>query len=158
MGIEIERKFLLKTTPKDLLQGCTGQSIDQGYLVLDPERELRVRRKGGDYYLTSKSSGGLVRTENEQRIDVDQFELLWPFTEGRRLQKTRFAVDVNGHQGDLDVYSGSLDGLIVLEIEFEDVERAGQFVVPDYVLKELTEDKRYKNAYLALQGLPVARE
>ncbi len=51
MGIEIEKKFLVGTLPKNL---GPGVDICQGYLVNTPEKVVRVRIKGDKGFLTIK--------------------------------------------------------------------------------------------------------
>ena len=47
---EIERKFLVKNP--DFLKGKKGFKIVQGYLSDDPQRNVRVRIKGDQAFLT----------------------------------------------------------------------------------------------------------
>jgi CYTH domain-containing protein len=58
----------------------------------------------------------------------------------------------NGYQLELDVYQGSLAGLVVAEIEFESVEESQRFSLPSWFGTEVTEDKHYKNSHLAMKG------
>ena len=41
-----------------------------------------------------------------------------------------------------------------MEIEFENKELADKFKTPDWVIKDVTADIRYKNGYLARYGIP----
>ena len=88
--MEIERKFRLGTLPARQILG-SGIRVDQGYLLIG-EGELRVRRKGDRCYLTVKAEGGLERDEWDTPMPAWAFILLWPKTEGRRIEKTRYAV------------------------------------------------------------------
>ena len=54
----------------------------------------------------------------------------------------------------IDIFSGELDGLAYLEIEFENQEEANAFTTPDWVIKDVTSDLNYKNGYLARYGIP----
>jgi adenylate cyclase len=57
--------------------------------------------------------------EEEMEIDAERFTRLWPLTEGRRLEKTRYLIPGSGDLTiELDVYSGGLRGLMVAEVEF----------------------------------------
>ena len=55
---------------------------------------------------------------------------------------------------EVDVYEGSLEGLVVAEVEFESEDEAGEFEPPAWVGEELTGDPRYANEALAVDGLP----
>jgi len=154
MTHEIERKFLLNDIPFQELQSAKKLNIMQGYLLLDKNSELRVRKVGNSYCLTRKSGAGLVREENEQEINEGLFNFLWPLTEGHRVEKLRFAFNYDRHECELDIYSGALSDLIVMEVEFDSTEEANSFQPPHFVKREITEDRRYKNAVLAKFGKP----
>ena len=153
--MEIERKFLLRSLPPGLAD-APAHVIVQGYLALTPEGvELRVRRKGKDYFLTVKHGGGLRRIEVELPLPAHEFEVLWPLTAGRRLRKTR--CDLPGPDGlkiEVDLYEDALAGLQVAEVEFPDEESAGRFQPPDFCGREITCDPEYRNETLTRLGLP----
>jgi hypothetical protein len=85
---EIERKFLIREMPADLTSRPHAD-ISQGYLVsLDDGLQVRLRKTGERYSLTYKRGMGNVREEREVELTVEQFAVLWPATEGKRLVKT----------------------------------------------------------------------
>jgi adenylate cyclase len=155
--MEIERKYLADRLPDDL-DKYPAREIDQGYLAITDDVEVRVRRYGDQTFLTIKSGGDLARVEEEIEIEARRFDALWPLTEGRRLQKRRYAIPAgDGLTIELDVYHGSLSGLRVAEVEFDSADAAEAFAPPRWFGRELTDDPRYKNKRLATGGLPAAR-
>jgi adenylate cyclase len=154
-GVEIERKFLVDRAPPDLGE---GERIEQGYLGVGEDGvEVRIRRRAGTTTLTVKSGPGLVRTVEEIAIDERRFESLWPLTDGRRVTKTRHLVRLDGGlEAELDVYSGAHDGLLTAEIEFPTLEASREFEPPAWLGRELTDDARFANQALALEGRPPA--
>lgn len=152
--LEIERKFLVSQLPEGLLEKAVGEEIKQGYLILENQRELRIRQRDTQCWMTLKEGSGLERFEQECQIPDKQFKMLWPLTEGKRIEKTRYLVEKGGHVFEIDIFSGSLVPLLVLEVEFCSIKASQKFRVPDFVKKEVTEDKNYKNAALATCGLP----
>jgi adenylate cyclase len=154
-AIEIERKFLVAEPPSDL-ERWPSTEIEQGYLaIVEDGPEVRVRRRDGETWLTVKAGTGRVRVEEEIEIEADRFERLWPLTEGRRIEKTRYEIDAgDGLVIELDVYKGDLEGLLVAEVEFDSEEAADAFAPPDWVERDVTEDARYKNQRLATSGAP----
>jgi len=67
MSLEIERKFLVRDT--SVIEGVGGIEIRQGYLSIDPERSVRVRRAGELAFVTIKgASSGPARAEFEYEI------------------------------------------------------------------------------------------
>jgi len=154
-AIEIERKFLVAQRPADL-ERWPATAIEQGYLAIaQAGPEVRVRRRAGRTWLTVKAGGGRVRVEEEIEIEADRFERLWPLTEGQRIEKTRYEIPADdGLVIELDVYSGDLDGLVTAEVEFASEEAAEAFAAPAWLGPDITEDVRYKNQRLAVDGAP----
>ena len=152
--VEIERKFLLRSVPQELIAETEGESIRQGYL-LSGNSELRIRERAGTCTMTVKSGSGLERFEQECVIPQEQFDMLWPLTAGQRIDKVRYAVPRGTLLYEIDIFNGDLAPLQILEIEFNSVEDSQEFNAPDYVVSEVTDNKAYKNAALALKGLPV---
>jgi len=135
------------------LEDLKCEQIIQGYLSISSDGvEIRIRRKGDACFETVKSQGVLTRNELEVEISQDQFLALWPATEGRRLEKCRYTMTENGHQVELDVYRGLLEGLVVAEVEFESAEESRRFAPPTWFGDEVTNNKHYKNSSLALHG------
>ena len=154
MPKEIERKFCVRKMPN--LAACTGVEIAQGYLAVGGT-EVRVRRKGDQFYQTVKMGTGVKRTEVEMALSRAQFDLLWPLTAGRRVKKVRYELTEGKWTIELDVYRGRLKGLVVAEVEFESVAESARFVPPPWFGRDVTDDDRYKNANLAQRGLPDDR-
>lgn len=150
---EIERKFLVTEMPR----AESGRTeIEQGYLALGEEREVRLRRAGDELFLTAKSGAGEVREEVEVRIDPQAFAALWPLTAGRRVRKVRHYVPIGeGRRAEVDVYDEALDGLRTAEVEFDSLADADRFTPPPWFGAELTGDPSYANHSLATEGLPA---
>ncbi len=145
---EIERRFLVRNLPPDYLQ-YPSLPIVQGYLAIEENgNAVRLRRMGGDFFLTVKSSGTMVREEREIAISADQFDVLWPNTEGRRIVKDRHVIPYGYLKIELDVFKGKLKGLIVAEIEFESVAAALVFQKLEWMGIEVTENPLFNNRYL----------
>ena len=147
MGTEIERKFRVRS-----LEGVDlgpGEAIRQGYLAEGDEVEVRLRITADECVLAVKAGGGLQRVEVERSLTTDEREGLWPHTAGRRLEKVRHRVDAGGHTAEVDVYGGSLAGIVVAEVEFESTAEAGTFTAPRWFAEELTGRPEWSNAALA---------
>jgi len=152
--MEIERKFLVDRIPEGLA-GPEGVTIDQGYLAIDERSEVRLRRAGDALTLTVKNGHGQSRRETEVTVDQPTFDDLWPESEGRRVGKVRRKVDLGqGLVAELDVYGGELEGVTVVEVEFESEAAAGEFLPPAWFDRELTGDKAWANQSLATAGRP----
>jgi adenylate cyclase len=158
MGVEIERKFLVRNL--SAIRGHDGVAIRQGYLSVEPERTIRVRWAGNRGFLTIKGADAstaavpaatvsppAVRPEYEYEIPAQDADALLDEIALRPLiEKTRYRVDEGGLVWEVDVFAGENEGLVVAEVELasEYVELA----VPEWVGAEVTADPRYLNASL----------
>jgi adenylate cyclase len=153
MPLEVERKFLLPEAP-GWLGDHPATEVEQGYLVIAGELEVRLRAADGHRLLTVKRGHGEVREEVEIQLSAEQFDALWPLTEGQRISKRRHVVPIDGLKAEVDVYGARLEGLVVAEIEFSSQEQAEGFQAPDWLGEEVTGDDRYANQSLATAGAP----
>ena len=157
--LEIERAWLLRGEPT-LPDDRTSIHIEQGYL-LGPDgtrHGARLRRAvdpGGAVHctMTRKSGMGLVRHEEEHVLDAASFDRLWPLTLGRRLSKIRHVVPHGSLRWEIDGFIG-ID-LWLAEVELPSVDT---IVEPPpwlagWILREVTDDLRYRNSALALRGV-----
>lgn len=71
MSIEIERKFLLPEVPA-WPSNAKVVRIEQGYLAIEEEVEVRLRRTEEKCLLTGKRGHGEVREEIEISLDREQ--------------------------------------------------------------------------------------
>ena len=151
---EIERKFLVREIPRNL-ETHSAVDILQGYLAIsDDGTEVRLRHTRQTYILTVKSGKGIRRYERETALSREQFERLWPMTEGKRVEKKRHKIAMSSFTIELDIYQGTLEGLRTAEVEFKTQDEAVSFTPPSWLDKDVTLDERYKNKNLALNGLP----
>lgn len=155
---EIEKKWLIRQEdiPYDLSK-AEKYEIVQTYLNFSPE--IRVRNINNDeYVLTIKCDTalkGFVREEHEWLISREEYEHLLTKQEGNTITKTRYRfVDDNGMEMEIDIFSGDLEGLAYLEIEFIDTESSEKYGNPDWIIKDVTTDLLYKNGHLARYGVP----
>lgn len=156
---EIEKKYLLHGVPEGL-DKFPSEHIRQGYLAIGSDYELRIREKvsnkGIKYTMTFKGGSGLTRDEYEVTVDKSAFSSLWPKTDGKRIEKTRYMVPIeNGLTLEVDVYE-NIPGLVVAEIEFPNADVAAGFVAPKIIAgaKDVTGVQEFANQSLAVHGIP----
>jgi adenylate cyclase len=146
---EIERKFLIKRLPLEILRSRHFR-IRQGYLATETGgRHVRLRQRGKTNLLTFKLGRGVVREEREIRLSGKQFAILWPATTGRRLRKVRYEVRWKNFTVEIDIYQGSNRGLVIAEVEFPSEASCRKFNPPSWFGREVTGQKRYSNVRLA---------
>lgn len=145
MGVEIERKFLLKNSNWNRSQATI---MAQGYLNRDKGRNVRIRVAGKEAFITIKGENrGAVRAEFEYPIPVADAKAMLALCDGPLVVKTRYTVEYKGFTWEVDVFDGDNLGLVVAEIELDSEDQ--MFEKPDWVGQEVTEDPRYYNANLS---------
>lgn len=147
MGVEIERKFLVKGDRWRSLS--SGTAYRQGYLTSGGGRSVRVRIAGESAFLTIKGpSDGLSRLEFEYPIPLaDAQQLLDTLCDRPQIHKIRYRIEYEDVIWEVDEFLGDNAGLIVAEVELSNVEQT--VALPDWVGQEVSGDPRYFNSYLA---------
>ena len=148
MGIEIERKFLVRNTDWKKLV-VASSPCTQGYIALEGSGSVRVRVLGEKGFLTLKGPRiGISRTEFEYEIPKEEAEsLLESFCDEALISKVRHKVNYAGNLWEIDEFTGTNEGLTLAEIELR--QEAQSVTLPDWVGKEVSEDERFFNARLA---------
>lgn len=146
---EIERKFVVRKLPANLEQ-FPHRLVEQGYLATGPGGlQVRLRKSGDKLSLTYKRDDSGGRIEREVELTPEQFNVLWPASEGRRLTKTRYDVPHGDRLVEVDIYRGRHEGLVVAEVEFADENSARAFQPPDWLGADVSGKPRYSNVRLA---------
>ncbi len=147
MGVEIERKFLLRNEAWRA-QADEGVYFHQGYLSTTPERVVRVRQMGERAVLTIKGKGdGITRPEFEYEIPLDDAQsMLRALCLQPTIEKRRYKLALGSHTWEIDVFDGDNHGLVVAEIELSS--EAEIFEKPEWLGDEVSHDSRYLNSNL----------
>ncbi|CAH1209176.1 Inorganic triphosphatase [Paenibacillus allorhizoplanae] len=161
MGAEIERKYLLTAFPaaelaNNELTQVSKQYIYQTYLAFSDDQEIRVRQlvdSSGESHFTHtfKSGHGMVREEVEYSITEPIYKQLLERTGLIPLEKIRTTLEADGVTYEIDEYK-QID-LLVVEVEFPDLQTAEQFVPPSWFGRELGSEEEFRNKsmWVALQ-------
>jgi len=144
MGIEIERKFLVKG---DAWRVGKPSVFRQAYLNLDKNRTVRLRIADETAFLTIKGKTlGFSRAEFEYEIPLSDAVEMFDLCEKPHIEKRRWKVAQGDLTWEVDEFFGENEGLIVAEIELGFEEQV--FDKPDWVSDEVTSDHRYSNSSL----------
>lgn len=146
MGVEIERKFLVRGDKWKMLG--QGVLLRQGYLSSSPERVVRIRIEDDVAVLTVKGKSiGATRSEWEYPIPLEDAKaFLDGLCERPIIEKKRYRIPYAGMVWEVDEFFGENSGLVVAEIELTAEDQA--FAKPDWIGEEVTHDARYFNANL----------
>ncbi len=157
-NIEIERKFLIRYPSEEILAKIpdSGKSeIIQTYLESEPNITRRVRRReyssGTKYYKTEKlRHTAITCDEFESEITADEYNVLLLGADKTRrpVKKQRLLLENGAHTFEIDIYPFWTDRA-VMEVELSREDEEFQIPAGIHVIKEVTDDKRYRNAALA---------
>jgi len=146
MPLEIERKFLVDTRKWN--PTVEGTRLVQAYLSIDPNPTVRVRIAGEKAFLTIKGrSKTISRPEFEYEIPVNEAQELMALAISNPVEKIRYEIMHEGFLWEVDVFSGKNEGLVIAELELESEDQV--FPRPDWLLSEVSGDRRYYNSYLS---------
>ncbi len=148
MGVEIERKFLVKNDTWRKLAREKGLSIRQGYLSIAQKATVRVRRIGNLAFMTIKSKvSGLRRSEFEYPLPVaDADQMLDQLCRKPIIDKIRYRIPAAHLAWEIDDFFGENAGLVVAEIELKS--ESDKFEMPSWLGPEVTGMKRFYNSSL----------
>jgi len=148
MNIEIERKFLVLDDSYKKLS-YDHSHIRQGYLCSERGKTIRVRIRDTRGYITIKGpslDGGLSRYEFEQEIPLDDAEILMTLCEPGIIDKIRWLVKSGEHTFEVDEFFGDNEGLVMAEVELSSPDE--EPIIPHFIDREVTGDRRYYNSQL----------
>lgn len=147
MAIEIERKYLVKNDLyKAMAHSCSH--ILQAYLARFDRGVVRVRIRDNEAFITVKSRNtGVSRNEWEYEIPVsDARDMIDKISDGKLIDKTRYLVEYDGLIWEIDEFHGTLEGLVVAEVELSDENINVE--LPPFVGREVTGERRFYNSVL----------
>ena len=142
MGIEIERRFLVKDKEKvnELIEKYaeSKKTIIQDYIYSDLLTAIRKRKiiKNGNqkFIYTVKTGRNLLSiNEYEEELTKEQYDSIVPDSSRYTIEKDRYIIPYkNDLKIELDVFHGKYEGLIFAEIEFKSEEQAKNTPIPEW--------------------------
>ena len=156
MGVEIERKFLLKDQSWRQYAVEPPENFEQGYFLRAPGGPtVRIRIADRKGIITIKGrpgrTGDISRSEFEYSIPLEDAEnMLSEFCGGRVVKKLRYRFPAgNGLFWEIDEYLGLNQGLFTAEIELPESDT--EFPQPEWLGEEVSGDPRYSNGSLSVK-------
>jgi len=148
MGVEIERKFLVKDDSWHSDVESEARLI-QGYLADGDKATVRVRVTDDAAYLTIKGpTVEIRRSEFEYPIPIEDAQaMLRDLAVYPAIDKTRYQVRAGGHRWELDLFAGENAGLVLAELELGSEDEP--FELPAWAGEDVSDDPRYYNVNLA---------
>ena len=167
-GSELERKYkITKDQFKKIIKASFPEAsykIFQGYFnTEDPRKEYRIRSQESAYLgmipdavnkytLTIKDKDKVGwRSEYEICLSVDGAKDIIKHC-SKFIEKTRYLIQWNDLYLEVDMYN---DDLIIVEIEFESVEKFQSYIPTFEFEEEVTCNKQFYNSNLASNTMPT---
>ena len=121
METELELTYLVKSIPKEVA-GVSPSHLLDIYIPDTPgHAHLRLRRQDDHCEITKKTpiKDGDASAQVEQTIGLseDEFEAL-AIASQKRVAKDRYKMQIDGSKAELDVFTGKLAGLVLIDFEF----------------------------------------
>ncbi len=149
MGLEIERKFLVKSGAYKE-QAFKREYIKQGFLNSDKKRVVRIRIMDDTGFLTVKGPSedkGVSRFEWEKEIRLEEAQQLFELCEEGIIEKNRYLIKEGIHVFEVDEFFGENLGLVVAEVELTSKEEV--YTSPEWLGEEVTGVAKYYNSNLS---------
>lgn len=152
--IERERRFLLKQLPPDLDQS-QFMLIEDVYITNTRLRLRKMSLPDGTVSALKFGHKHIAPTQQPHETMMTNFYLneaefaLLTTLPGRQLVKKRFHYAWHGRIFSIDQFQNQLEGLILAEIEALTNEALSAIPIPDFALREVTNDPAFTGGELA---------
>jgi CYTH domain-containing protein len=158
VSVERERRWLCREVPRERV--FRTETITDLYVT---GTRLRLRE-------ARQIDGGAPMLRLSRKADVDphtrlitsiylpeeEFVVLAASLPGLRIEKLRHRLNhLPGVAMLVDEFQGDLHGLILAEAEFKSPDCLAGFPMPDFAVREVTDDPRFTGGYLVKNGLPT---
>ena len=152
--VERERRYLLRELPPGLRLSDPHTQITDNYVTGTRLRLRKVRVPQTNEWTLKLTQKHTPEPPDFSRtlvtniyLDRYEYEVLSVF-EGNELRKNRYPYEHDGRRYSIDVFLGSLRGLILAETDFEDDEELDAFPPPPFAFIDVTRDETFTGARL----------
>ncbi len=141
--IELEKTYLIKYLPEGFENLICKEVLDIYLPISSDHPSLRIRKNATKYEITKKvpvtEGDASVQTENTIPLSPKEYEEIATVL-GKRVEKWRYIYTKDTTTFEIDVFKGTLDGLVLVDVEFENVDMKNNFVMPDFCLADVTQE------------------
>jgi CYTH domain-containing protein len=150
--IELEKTYLLKYLPVDIKEKQSIEILDI-YIPKSADHSiLRIRKRGEICEITKKQPihGSDSSEQEEHTINLSKEEFLaLANVDGKKLHKLRYIYPCGEDTAEIDVYQDDFKGLVFVDFEFKTSEAKDKFLMPEFCLAEITQEKFCASGWLA---------
>jgi len=150
--IELEKTYLLKYLPDDIKEKQSIEIFDIYVPKSADHSILRIRKRGEVCEITKKQpiKGNDSSEQEEHTISLSKEEFLeLANVDGKKLHKIRYIYPCGENTAEIDVYQDDFKGLVFADFEFKTREAKDKFLMPDFCLAEITQEKFCAAGWLA---------
>ncbi len=157
MSVERERRWVCRGVPRERV--FQTEAITDLYVTGTRLRLREARPIDGRAPMLRLSRKADIdphtRLITSIYLPEEEFAVLAASLPGVGVKKRRHRLQpLPGVMIPVDEFRGELDGLIIAEAEFDTLERLASFTMPDFAVREVTDDPRFTGGYLVKNGLP----
>ena len=140
VGMEIERKFIVKTLPD--LSSIQPLKYERYFVKLEEGYQERVQRRGDKYEFEIKklvpTVGNISHHEKTRRqITQEEFDRFKIGKENLGIIRNSYKISEHPDLS-IKIYHGRFEGLVRAEIEFQSEEEAKNYVPEEWMGEEIT--------------------
>lgn len=155
--VERERRWLCRDVPRELI--VRTETIVDLYVTGTRLRLREARPHNGDPAMLRLSRKADVDPQTRLVTSIylleHEFAVLAAALPGLRIRKLRHRLKAPpGVVLSADEFEGALVGLRMVEAEFDAPERMASFPMPDFAIREVTDDPHFSGGHLVEHGLP----
>jgi CYTH domain-containing protein len=141
--VELEKTYLAKALPKGL-KDSPSEVIRDAYVPVQYEHPIvRLRQRGERHEITKKEQTDPkdASRHDEHTIHLTKEEFAALLTDHAKTHaKRRFDCTIDGAKAEVDVYLEALQGLVVIDFEFDTPEAMAAFRPPAICLADVTNE------------------
>lgn len=141
--VELERTYLARYIPAQI-DGAKSKVIRDVYVPESADHAvLRLRQIGETYEITKKMP--IDREDSTKQLEQtiplieEEYDALVKVS-SKVLVKERFYCTVFGHLAEVDIYMEDLEGLVMIDFEFQSEEEMAAFEPPEFCLVDVSQD------------------
>jgi CYTH domain-containing protein len=152
--LERERRYLLQDLPEGLTRASQHLQITDNYITGTRLRLRKVRDPQTNKWTLKFTQRFALRPSDLSRtvitntyLNATEYEVLSVF-EANEIRKNRYRFEFAGHGFSVDMFLGSLLGLVLAEVSFETDEELDNFAPPPFALAEVTNNETFSGGRL----------
>lgn len=150
--LEIESTYLAKSIPEGLHKCKKKEVFDVYFPKEERHPSTRIRKNGNKYEITKKKrvdeNDASIQEEATLKLTKDEFDTL-KVIDGKKVIKERYYYKYNDKTAEIDIFQGDLEGLVLVDIEFETSEEKNAFIMPDFCLADVSQEEFVGGGMLA---------